>query len=436
MLGLIDEDRKLPKGRDFFEMKKEIKRNGGRIKYEQNSIFGNAYFLLALLFFQIKPSYLGNFSLVNATYRYMQFFSLIILLILVAMKATNRIMKQFAWCVVFYGSIFVATFLNDGSMLLACRYYVAYINLVLIFILWGNKNVELLLRCILMFEIYIYINFVTIILFPSGMYTTDLYEANWFLGYKNIQIRFILPMLGFSYIYSFKKYERFSIRSILLSIVSVFSLILINSATGLVGLSTFLGMIIVFCRKQKKLPFFVNLYNGIIAYIAFFVIIVFMNRIDMFAIALNFVGRDVTLTNRVYIWEKVINVLQKYWITGCGYLTEREFVSLIGAVRMTWNHPHNYLLYVAISGGIIGEIALLWGYSVAANALKKEKLSSASKVVLFVLLSYLFMGIAESLTQALLLYPMLILAMNVDKLNIIEQRDAIKKRRRIKIRIN
>lgn len=82
-------------------------------------------------------------------------------------------------------------------------------------------------------------------------------------------------------------------------------------------------------------------------------------------------------------------------------------------------HPHNYLLYIIFTGGLLLFAVIMLGYYWANKSLKKTSMSIYSKVILFTLLSFFLMGLTESLTGTVFIYPMLILAMNVDK--IIEQ---------------
>ena len=56
-----------------------------------------------------------------------------------------------------------------------------------------KKSISVLAGLALILEIYTYVNFATIVLFPDGLYDAALYAGNyWFLGYKNVMIRFLL----------------------------------------------------------------------------------------------------------------------------------------------------------------------------------------------------------------------------------------------------
>ncbi len=56
----------------------------------------------------------------------------------------------------------------------------------LIFDYWLRKKYSDFLKVLnLILVALILLNFVTILVFPQGMYETALYKANWILGYKN-----------------------------------------------------------------------------------------------------------------------------------------------------------------------------------------------------------------------------------------------------------
>ena len=77
-------------------------------------------------------------------------------------------------------------------------------------------------------------------------------------------------------------------------------------------------------------------------------------------------------------------------------------------------HPHNYFLHILIQGGIIGFILLLNVIFTADKSIRRTKNNLSKYIVSSGIISFYIMGITESLTAALLMYPMYILLGNIN----------------------
>jgi len=271
-----------------------------------------------------------------------------------------------------------------------------------------DKRNNFLIAINILLEILIYSNFLSIILFPDGMYVTGTYTQNWLLGYKNPMIRMLIPACTISMILSYNRYKCITKRSYFLLLISIITVIIVNSSTGVVGMSIFIGANLLYRNEivrrifSLKKAFFTCLIisyliiNQIITEFFAFFIEGILNK------SLNFTGRDV-------VWERAKEFIYNHKFIGIGdYLGEVMEPILLAP------HPHNYFLHILIQGGIIGFILLLNVIFTADKSIRRTKNNLSKYIVSSGIISFYIMGITESLTAALLMYPMYILLGNIN----------------------
>lgn len=410
------------------------------LEHKKFRIFHNRIFLTIILLFLLEPSCFERIKVLDNIYRYGSF--VITLILIIVLIRYGRLYRSVIWIIAYFGIIFLSTLINNpGNLWLYMRSEFPAVAICLVFSLWMNQNPRILIESFSLFEIYIYINILTIILFP---YTGSYYETNWFLGFKNFHVRIIIPIVCMSIFRSYLDVGYLTIRVIVLIIVSAFTFAINGSATSLLGFVAFLGLFFSFRRKEKRIPCFINLKVVLLIFcIAFFVVVV-LQDLSRFAFFIeNVLEKNLTLSSRTKIWNLTFSLLSDHMIIGYGYLGANNYRTLYAS---PYNHPHNYLLYNLMTGGIILLITLFVGFLIADSRLRNNTNKIYGKVVLFCLSAFLIMGIAESLTSTIMLYPMLILAIESKKLdslpygksikaNIISQCRALMKKRRKNSRV-
>lgn len=388
-------------------------KNGGILLKKKFDVYKSKPLVTVLLLFLLKPAYFSNFNLLDKLYTWGSFFCTLFLLLLVLI--TKRISTPIKWTFAFFGTMLLSTIFSRGSVYQFMNANFGILAMCLLFVLWLDKSPETLIDCFSVYEIFIYINFLTIIFFPNGLYNNGIYSHCWFLGYKNPQIRTILPVLCMSMIRSYWKTSKISFRTWCLMICSILTFIMVNSATSLVGITLFLGLFFFVNKKREELPKFITLLNGLYVSIVGFVMIVLLQKQYIFAnIIQGMLNRDLTFTTRVIIWTKTLALIkEKPWL-GYGYLTSPQYAEIFSSKYAT--HPHNFFMYLTMTGGICLLVVLYIGFFYANKELKKTSSVVYGKLILFTLYSFLIMGLTESLTSTVLLYPMLILAMKSQKI--------------------
>ncbi|MDE6670624.1 MAG: O-antigen ligase family protein [Ruminococcus sp.] len=377
----------------------------------KSKIFSSKLLVIIMELILIRIPYFDTQRIVHKTYMYASVLCVVFLFLLTIVN--GYITKQFIWICAFFGMMFLSTFRESGLLYEYMRDNFSSLGACLLFYLWLNNNPKVLFKAVSVLQVFVYINLLTIIMFPHGLYSTPNYDANWFLGYKNIQIRTILPIVGISIISSYYKYNRCNFNVILLILCSLLTFILNGSSTSIVGFAIFLLLFIIY--KNRKLPKIFSLKNGIIVTILFFVLIVILKAQYLFDFFIeDILHKNLTFTGRTIIWERVLRLISQKLMLGYGYLTSDHYVHLLKSPFFT--HPHNYILYVMMNGGLVLTAILLIGYGFANKTLKATRDSIYSKTILFVLFSFLIMGLTEAITGTILLYPVLIMAMEADKI--------------------
>ncbi|MBM6820168.1 O-antigen ligase family protein [Clostridium saudiense] len=260
-------------------------------------------------------------------------------------------------------------------------------------------------------EVLIYANLLSVLIFPQGMYKYAGYSANWLLGYKNPMIRVFLPACAIGLLISYKKYGKFTIRALCLVIVSIITVILVDSSTGIMGLIVFLCILLI--TKMKFFDKYITLFRAFIIYLIvnFFVITGIAEKYIGFFIE-GILHRSMTFTGRTTTWQNAIEIINKNIYIGIGDYPPEMMLSSIGGT-----HPHNYFLYILLQSGIVGILILLFAMKVTDNYIKNSGDKRACNIIVAVIISFYVMGITESLTGATLMYPLYIILGNINRIN-------------------
>lgn len=278
-----------------------------------------------------------------------------------------------------------------------------------------NKNSLLTLHSLnLLFEVMVYLNLLTILIYPNGMYissTTGYYE-NWLLGYDNLHIFTIILAITFSVLYSYRKDDKINLRSKLCILICMLSIFIRWSGTAVIATSLIL-IYLVFPKLINKFPIF-NIKSYFIAYIITFfgiVILRVQNKISYFIV--NILNKDITFTGRTFIWDYIINYIKAKPLLGYGI----ELSSYRYNKSYIWRsyHAHNEFLEIFYTGGI----ALFTVFMIILfNVIKKLYTNRNYKEVKF--LSWIFLSVfVITLTEVYtisLFFLLIIVSMNIEQI--------------------
>lgn len=398
--------------------------------------FRMTFLLLVLL----EPQFFQNYSMIHNLYKYLGYLSFIY----IAMLWVNRQFKKGKFgikkksgslyvFILFACWMLLVCFKNNTPISLYLSNFVPILGVALWIDYYAAHSVESTLRCLtFVVDIYIIINFATILIWPEGLYSHITEKGSsyycWFLGYKNPQIRFFLPAIAFNLCYDFVRYGKIQMRSVLILIIVFITESRLDSSTSLVGLFVFCVLYILWGRKEKLRRFFevLKLSCFYIVNIVISILIVVFNIQEKFSyIITETLHRDLTFTNRTIVWSNVLLRIAQRPVWGYGLQTGDVAEYYISAT-----HAHNYMLNLIYTGGFVAFaiITVLW--LISSQRCKEFFHLKSCKVLMFICASFLIMGITEALTEAPLMYPLLIL---ISKLEFFKEKSNVKKGGKISV---
>lgn len=303
--------------------------------------------------------------------------------------------------------IMVISFLNynlPSEML-----YIAAI--IILFKIYLEEDAQSLLIVIThILETLIVVNLITVLLYPDGLYTTlgsTGREANWFLGYKNPMVRLMIPACVFSHAYSLLYNSKYTKWAWWMTIISFVTVVLVDSSTGILGIFTF-SLISFMCNKKIGLSLIKKINLKKILFIIFLInfLILELRKQNFFVFIIEtLLHRSAdNLTGRTTIWDISVGIISENPWFGYGAASDSVMHSYIYA-----SHPHNYILYLLIQGGIVALVLFVAMVIVSDKALAGVTSIEYKGIVLAGIISFWIMGIAESLTGAYFMYPLFIL---------------------------
>lgn len=264
--------------------------------------------------------------------------------------------------------------------------------------------------------LYICINFMTIILYPDGLYETDLYLTNWYLGFKNVMVRTMLPGIALNMLCSIHDFGKLNIKDIFLTFISLYSVYLVDSSTSIFILGVYIAGLLLWCFK-KAIP-------SITLFKAFWVVACVSIAFTMFSFQSYLASliemlfeKDATFTGRVYVWAFTLVKLLESPIIGFGWHSADEWRSVLGfygmGFDMGFSHPHNLILYMLLQGGII--YLALFVFLCFYISKHCNRNSSYYYILTIMYLAFFVEGITESLTGAIFLMPLFGLYANFER---------------------
>lgn len=352
--------------------------------------FNLMYFIVLLPFF--KTDYLARFNNISTLLNLMKLIS-IGFIFLTAYKR-KYISKKMQLLLLFGLTIIIPTMIYSGDKVEVFNYFVTFWCLAYL-VDFLNKDKMFIGTLMFIFEIFIYINFATMIIYPNGMYSTGtiftgIAYQNWFLGFKNILICYFLPAYIVSYIYMNITGKK--VRTIVLIVTIFISTIIAGSTTSLVGLSILLFFsIFSFVQRQYKIFNFKNYI--IVTILMFFGIVIFRLQNLFEFLIVDILQKDLTFTHRTELWDITMKAIKHNPIIGHGWQNTdiRHFMYNSSTIITA----HNQILEYLYLGGLITLIVLLIILKVSNHDLKKYYQDKNVQIISLGFLIYQILNITE-----------------------------------------
>lgn len=363
----------------------------------------DAGYWLLLVFLTLphmKPAYLAQFPAVDLIIDILRgaSFLAIVFWYVIKRKSVSLVIVLVA---VWQTFLVYSTLMHKGEVYNCLVTAFSILSVMLLYDVAYNYRKETFLSAQLFcFELIIYINLMTELIYPDGLYSWGnglvSYNNNWFLGLYNTHTRYYFPALLFAWLYkeaTGKKIRAYAI----LAAIWVASIRVWSGGTILS-----LGIMVVayvFLANQTRI---FNYYNYWALHILFFVFVIMLKLQNYFIWLLDDVlGKWGSLISRMNLWDSVIRLIQKSPIIGHGIVDDVTRSLESGVIF--GGHAHNMLLELLYQGGIINLI--LWGaiVIVAGRKLYKYRDSNESKIIATAFLGWCVHTLVEPFTTPFLM---------------------------------
>lgn len=324
------------------------------------------WFLILLVL--IEPEYLRTVGGLKQIYVYARI--LVFCFLVFYVSQVKRKVSEFNICLLLlYTILFFVTLFTSGNIVRVISMICSVVSISLyVEIMVHKKSYELINNFIIILGIFIFINFITLMLYPDGMYVPTSWEdlegdffatQNWFLGFKNHHLRFFFPYLYFLFLkYTTNNYDsekRMRVLVIVSLVIVGISAVLGKSATVIGGFGIFIISFLVQKIFQRDV---LTMKEVILSSMAIFAVLMLFgsNKGIVNLVELIF-AKSETFGDRLGVWHNVIqnfiNHPHKLFI-GFGRQSNSTVICLLG-----YNNTHNSFLEIIFTGGVCSFLLFL-----------------------------------------------------------------------------
>lgn len=268
----------------------------------------------------------------------------------------------------------------------------------------NSEDYEITLEVLrLIFELLVYINLITVITIPDGMYK-DWTWRNWFLGTDNQHVIYYIVGSTVSIICSWRKQRYF--RTVIFLLAAYITTFITFSGTAVGGMVVYALLIILLTLflRNTKIPFSIFFAFPI----TIFLMVVVLRVQDIFAVIItDWIGKDLTFTGRTFIWDRAI-----YWFTQSPIIGYGIEYSNLHTEKTIFPSTHNTILGYAYNGGLMALVTFSCIITIVGKQLSKLRSTYISKIISAAIAVLFFMMIFEEYKQNCL-YTLYLLAYNL-----------------------
>lgn len=360
-----------------------------KVHYSKDYRYGLLIILLTLP--HLKPAYFDEIPFGDALFNGARVLSFAIVLVwyVFIRKKVSKIITMMIIMEVF---LLINTYSQGGDVYGYLVIFFSTISIAILYDMVEDKKETFVSAQLFCYEILIYINFITEILFPGGMYQAFYNHDNFFLGYYNGHDKYFLPALMFAFLYKYMTGRK--MRAYTLTVVIYVSALLVWSGGILVEL---FGMAIVYIFFKNKTRMF-NFLNYWLINVLFFIFIIVLKFQNLFRWLIeDILHKWRALEGRMRVWQVEIESIKRVPIWGYGleFSTQR-------VLRYGWAvHAHNLLLEILHQGGIIYLTLFFLIIIIAGKDIMENKNREPSKIISIAVLGWCIHGLVEPPTGAL-----------------------------------
>lgn len=364
----------------------------------------------------IEPKYFDTINWIDNIFIGLKVITALIVICLFFLQHQRRVSFIIFLIIAYEGILLVSTILFGGDFkdyFLGCAYLVIFSILTELMI---EKDVECYIHTLsFILTAYSYINLLSFFLWPDGLYVNDFMWPCYFLGYRNVANSFLVPASGIIVLNSYIKNDRLTMSAVL----GVFSGFLFNiltwSVTGIIAFSIFfLGL---FFLEKTKLWGIIKLKYIIAGGLLVFYLLVIVRFQTLFSsFFVNVLHRNVTLTGRTELWDKLLILISQSFLLGKGVQGRESFVQMTG---LRWaNMAHNQFIQILVEGGMVALALFVTIMFIVGIQYDKKIKTNKYNVICLCISVFLIVFQAEVYTSFYLFFAVFIIAFHVDKIEI------------------
>lgn len=359
--------------------------------------------LVSNLFFFLLPAFIFEIPAIKIMYPGLNNI-LVLLQILTSLVATWLMFKhgkisKIQIAIFLYLLLYVAnTLVQNGAIVQCLQEAVATMAYSLIIeygVRYKGKNI-VKGQCFF-YLIIVLINIVSMYIYPRGLYISSNLQyttsTNWILGYRNLHILFIMPMLLWCSLYDYYycgKLNKFCLIAVVLAFISV---VKAESTTSIIGIIVW-GISILIISKNIARTKNRILSKVLLGYLVAYVSIIFL-RIQDFLDKLIFkiTNKHSDFSGRSYIWDSTFELIKEKAIFGYG----REESLVRQSKTASWQvvHAHNEVLEIVYRTGVVGMLIFAVTVAMSMRALKNELNRYPGIIILATIIAYAVMTLTE-----------------------------------------
>lgn len=317
---------------------------------------------------------------------------------------------------IYLGAIVLSTVLQANNLWSVCNYAITIFTFcaLLELSLWDGPAPALDML-VYPLTVFVFCNFTLLCLFPRGLCVGGSYFYGYnFLGIDNFQAPILIPYMFLVALRSTAKTGDLDWFAYLMIGICALSLLLVWSATALMGLAVALIFLLFFYqRREQRLFNFVT--SQCVGFGLFFSIVLFRLQ-NIFAFFIEGVlHKGLSFTGRTDIWDKAMVMILRSPVLGYGLAQSGKVYRLSKA---KYYHAHNVILEILMEGGLCALISYLLMLGCAGNQLMRYRRHPYACLISGGLMACGLMTVMEPYldSNGLLIYALILLGYHVGTL--------------------
>ena len=227
---------------------------------------------------------------------------------------------------------------------------------------------------------FVTLDSLSIVIFPDGLYQSSIvwnewstsYNAQWIYGNKNSHVCWFSMLILLSYwryINSYKLKDKLILFSVLA--MSIVAMLIIQSMTSVAVIAIIILGVCLSMMKNFVQRINMNIYFIYIIYAILLIFVLSGFTSFLQPIVTEFMGKDMSFSNRIYIWAQVLVLFLQKPLFGWGMVSVDESADILGSAAFT--NAHNQILNTLWQGGIIGLLLVIAMLFIIAKKINLNK---------------------------------------------------------------